>query len=521
MKAKACLLLALVLGLAALAAPAGAQAGFGISSLEANAKNKDGSIDNLAGSHPYEWTLSLAMNQDAEGTPEGTLRTLVVDLPAGMVGNPQALPRCPASDFEGQAPHCPGNSQIGVAQVKLKNVDDTATVPVFNLTPPFGVPASIGFSVANLNSFQEASLRPGDYGVRAFDQTIPDKEIVSVVETLWGVPMEAGHDPERFCPEGDTTIEGCKSEVDPEAFFTLPTSCTGPLRTVVRADSVQDPGAYAVKEALSLGEGGAPEGLTGCDRPPFNPSIEAQPETAVAESPTGLDFRLHVPQGSLPKAGDPEGTQAATAHLKDAVVSLPAGLTLNPSTAAGLAACSLAEIDLATNNPPSCPAASQVGTVTVDTPLLDHPLPGAVYIARQGENPFGSLIALYIVVDDPVSGVVVKLPGEVQTDPASGQLRTLVRQNPQVPFEDSPSTSSAARAARSPPRRPAAPTRPAPNWCPGAPPRARPPTARTPSGSPPRRWAGPARRARPPLPAASPSKPAPPSRWAAPTRPSS
>ena len=67
---------------------------------------------------------------------------------------------------------------------------------------------------------------------------------------------------------------------------------------------------------------------------------------------------------------------------------------------------------------------------------IDHPLPGAVYLAKPHENPFDSLLAIYITVNDPKTGIVVKLPGLVQADPQTGQLTTTVRESPQVPFED-------------------------------------------------------------------------------------
>ena len=403
--------------------PGLAQADFGVSNLDARAVNGDGSTDLRAGSHPFEWTLNFEMNQDAEGTPEGTLRELAVDLPVGMIGNPQAVPLCPGAAFAGVVPHCSGSSQIGVARVKAQGVSQTVTVPVYNLTPPSGVPASVGFSILEENSFQEASLRPGDYGVAVSDITVPtDQKIQSVTETIWGVPAEAAHDPQRFCfNRAGEQAKGCASEVDPEAFLTLPTSCTGPLKTTVSVRSVQEPEGLVSATVESLGEGGAPEGLDGCDRPGFEPSVSARPETGAADSPTGLDFDLHIPQASLSKGGDPEGAATATANLKDAVVSLPAGLAVNPSTASGLSACSLAEMGYEgmregrptfSGAPSTCPSSSQIGTVEVETPLLDHPLPGAVYIGRQVENPFGSLIAIYIVIDDPVSGVRVKRPGD-------------------------------------------------------------------------------------------------------------
>ena len=78
----------------------------------------------------------------------------------------------------------------------------------------------------------------------------------------------------------------------------------------------------------------------------------------------------------------------------------------------------------------------------IKTPLLSHELEGSVYLAEpapNGEavkNPFNSLIALYIVAEDPVSGVRVKLAGEGQLNEANQQISTTFKNTPQVPFED-------------------------------------------------------------------------------------
>jgi hypothetical protein len=428
-----CLGLAVLLAVLLAAAPA--RAGFGIQSFSTEALNRDGTLNLQAGTHPYEFQVSFSLNQTAE-EPEGRLSAFVADLPPGFIGNPRAVPRCPAALFEGSTPKCPGDSQVGIADVQL--LGSGTELPVFNLTPPQGVAASIGFTLASVNSFQEASLRASDYGVSVSDITLPtDIFVFGATETIWGVPADPAHDAQRHCIENGSEVIDCASGVEPVPFLSLPTSCTGPLQTTFTVESLEEPGVPQSMTAESLGEGGTPEGLSGCERPDFDPTIVAQPETSTSDSPTGLHFGLHLPQNNeLGK--DAEGTLegTATAHLKDAVVTLPKGLALNPSTAEGLGACSLAQIELKGPQPAQCPASSKVGNVVAQTPLLDHPVSGSVFIARQSENPFGSLIALYIALHDPVTGVVVKLAGKVEPDPVTGQLRTSFKDNPQLPVED-------------------------------------------------------------------------------------
>jgi hypothetical protein len=172
-------------------------------------------------------------------------------------------------------------------------------------------------------------------------------------------------------------------------------------------------------------EWGAPVGITGCDLVPFEPSFSGTPQDAKVSDPTGFSFDLTLPQSEDPDA-------IATADLKKAVVVLPAGLRVSASSAGGLGACTPDEIGLHSDQEPSCPGSSKIGTVTVDTPLLEEPLLGSVYLASPHDNPFNSLIAIYLVVKGP--GVVVKLPGEIKTDPVTGQISATFDDNPQLPF---------------------------------------------------------------------------------------
>jgi hypothetical protein len=434
----ACLGLALLL--AALLVPAGAQAAFGLKSFSAEAINQDRTADFQAGSHPYEYTVKFVMNQNAQHEPEGTLRDLILNLPAGLVGNPLAVPRCEAAAFEGILPKCPANTQIGVARVQLVGFSVEPTLNVYNRTPSLGVAGSLGFSVIGLNSFQEASLRSdSDYGLDISDFTIPTKlEIKKITETIWGVPGDPAHDGERGkCLESGGT---CPFEGPVRPYFSLPTACGAPLQTTASIDSLENPGVFDTKTVLSEEEG-TPAGMDGCNHEEFKPTISSQPTTNLADSPTGLDFNLRQPQNQ-----DPEGL--STAHLKDTTVTLPEGLVINPSVANGLGACTESQIGLIgtgfgapnpihfSKAPQSCPNSAKLGTLEVTSPLVDHKFPGAIYIAKPYANPFGSFMAIYLAAEDEQTGIVAKLAGKVTPDPSTGQLTATFTDNPQQPLED-------------------------------------------------------------------------------------
>jgi hypothetical protein len=406
-----------------------AHAEYGINTLEAKAINRDGSIDRQAGSHPYEYIVHFGVNLNSEGAPEGKLGHVEVDLPRGLIGNPQALPTCSGADFEGTQASCPGSTQVGVFEANTSS--GFVNVPIYNVAPPQGVAGAVGLSVFGISTLQEASLRPLDYGISVADVNVPTNiEVKTVTERIWGEPSDPSHDPERVCrtQDGKLTEGNCSTEAASRPFFTLPTSCSGPLTTTVTIYSIAEPSVPRSETAQSLDSGGNPGGMIGCAKPQFNPGLKVQPETAGAESPTGLHVDVSVPQNE-------ELGQLGAANLKGVSLALPTGMTVNPSSANGLAACSESQIGIGTNEPAACPEASKLGTVTVRTPLLDHPVNGAVYLARQLENPFHSLIALYVALEDPVRGVVVKVAGKVTPNLETGQLTAVFDENPQVPFE--------------------------------------------------------------------------------------
>ena len=177
---------------------------------------------------------------------------------------------------------------------------------------------------------------------------------------------------------------------------------------------------------------GEPFGQDGCNKLTFEPSISVTPDGGAASTPTGLTVDVHVPQeASLNPTGDDEST------VKDTTVTLPEGVAINPSSADGLLACTTEELGLETTAAIACPESSKVGTVEISTRRCCRTRSsGGAYLAAQEANPFGSLFALYLVAEDPMSGVLVKFAGEVKPNPVTGQLVTTFDNTPQLPFED-------------------------------------------------------------------------------------
>lgn len=409
---------------------------FGIATFSVALNAADGTVDTQAGSHPYvmtdQFTFATSTNEfGVAGAVDANPKQIHTELPPGLIGNPTATPRCLPYDVAHAS--CSGATQVGLLKISTERTASTE-VPIYNLVPPSGLAAQLG---ARINGFVTAHIDArvrtgGDYGITAdaFEVSAGEGLTGASVE-LWGVPADSSHDSQRYCPVPNTfnEIAPCASDASPVPFLRTPTACLGPLPVAMSADAWRQPSAF-VSAAMEL------PAMTGCERLRFTPSIALQPESHAADSPTGLSIHLHIPQNA-----DPDGL--AEADLKDAVVQLPQGLVANPAAAESLQGCSPAQIELHGPNPAQCPDASKIGTVEIATPLLDHVLKGAVYLAQQGNagqaqgsNPFGSLLALYIAVADPQTGVVVKLAGEVAPDPATGQLRTTFAENPQLPFED-------------------------------------------------------------------------------------
>ena len=419
---------ALAIALAALfAMPALAQADL-LQSFTAEVRDQNGNPYTQAGGHPFEAFTDINFRTHEVPnvppnppfiTPDESVRTVNVDLPAGLVGNPQNMPQCThaqlASGFGGG---CPANTQVGVTVLKT-GLGSNFTSAVYNLKPPKGVPAQFGFIALIPPVYINASVRD-DGGLSVtipnISQALP---LTGTSLTFWGVPGDPAHDPDRgsCLNDGDPTIP-CPFQGPVLPFLSNPTSCTGPVDTVLRANSWQN---GAIESLTST----TPVGASGCNAVPFDPSVNVQAGSQSSDSPTSMSVDVDLPQPQNP-------TGITESNLKKAVVSLPAGTSINPAAADGLAGCTEAQFGVGNSDDPQCPDASKIGNIQIDSPLQPDPLQGSIYQATPNQNPFGSLLAIYLVGQG--GGVTVKLTGEIATDPQTGQVTATIDNAPQLPF---------------------------------------------------------------------------------------
>ena len=400
-----------------------------------------------AGAHPNFTTLIAFDTIDASGSLPQYTKDLTDLLPAGFAGDLVDTPSCTGADFIKE--ECATGSQVGVTTITLNGTSGRLIKPVYNLTPNSGEVAKIGFLIGSGQSVEAGvSLRePGEhgpageplqpYGLKTtfsnFIQTFAP--ITSVSLTIWGIPADPSHDPLRWThvnTEGNVGGHfGNPSEVVPAPYFTNPTSCGAEsLQAEVQIDSWEDPGR---KLAVQMPVGP----FVGCDRLTIEPSLTAEPTSNKAYAPTGLDVNTRVPQ----TYNNAEGL--ATSTVKKEVVTLPEGMTVNPSSGAGLQACTEAQY-------------AEEGTQYVEgrglpervavrdrgnrQPVAFRTRQGFAVPRRTGAVRRSSqepvFLAARVVSDraDPEPWGADQVPGYGRTEPVTGRLVTTFDNLPPLPF---------------------------------------------------------------------------------------
>jgi hypothetical protein len=452
-----------------------AETPFGVERYELAAEDETGAPDVQAGSHPFQMTTTLNLDQTFEELTarHGDVPSVFAQpknlhfvLPAGLLGNTTAVPQCPDGDFstllEDNVNLCKPETAIGVAAVTFNEPtfepETNEDVPVFNLVPAPGEPARLGFEVDRVPIYLDTSVLTGkNYAVEVtVHDTSTTALLLKSVVSVWGEPGDVRHDrvrgwgcisAGRLARQG---IEKCEppAERPTEPFLRMPTSCSTELETSLSGESWPVGQSRTDLPLQTEGHGVQKLGLLeGCEQLPFGPSISVQPTESNASSPTGLNVVLETPQSSLREPG-----ALSEADLRENTVALPAELQANAGAANGLQTCSAAQMgfeglgkglpesaqtvdneEFSAEVPP-CPEAAKIGTVNIKTPLLPEEIVGSVYMATQNADPFISPLAIYIVAQAPVSKVLVKLAGAVNIG-ANGQLVTTFRNTPQAPFE--------------------------------------------------------------------------------------
>ena len=425
---------------------------FGIRHFSAQAEEEGGAPAVQAGGHPFQFTTTIQLNtgrltanakrlNPARIEQPALPRNFRFPLPAGFIGNATSVQKCPMEVFFKELPEdgCQPATAIGVASTTIiepKNLGLTRiAVPIFNLPPAQGEPARFGFSVQGVHVVIGTSVDPdNEYRIVAeVRNTTQIADLLSSTVVIWGSPGDPAHDTSRgwACNNArETEVGPCERPdgLGEDAFLRQPVSCVTPLDFGFELEPWNVPPGSTIERASD--SNGT---LIGCDQIPFDPTVGASPTNPTAASPSGLDFQLE-----MPNAGLLTDDTVAEGQAKKVEVTLPEGMTINPSQANGLAACSPAQLARETASSPAgagCPEASKVGTVQVSTPLLAEEVKGSLYVAAPYDNPFNSLLALYLVAKSPERGVLVKQAGKVALNPSTGQIVTTFDDLPQIPFD--------------------------------------------------------------------------------------
>jgi len=475
------------LGVAVPFAGASTAQAYEITNFKAEILKQDGSFETQAGDHPYQGIIQFDTKRTppngtlSGGNNEGETKTIRVDTPPGLVPNPASVPECQQAELV--ANNCPVASQIGTTVLRLSKDFNTGGTPG-SATNPFGLPLgtrgdvllTVGLynMVPNANqlarfSFNptepgprstghivdiEGAMRPSDNGLyfTINDVTRPTAEepgnptLTGSTLTFWGEPGDATHDAQRGAanlrlltlnggtplppalagalgPGGAIAGRGPRTgDLDRNvAFLNSPTACLGPQTATLTLDSYA--GERRTRDFLVAKDtNGVKTGLEGCDQVPFSSTTTFGVSSMQRDAPTPLAVQLDVPQTN-------DINTLATAHVKKVAVQLPPGMTISPSAANGLEACTDAQFGKGTDAAIACPASSRLGAVKITSPVLRNALDGSVYV---GQPLPGNRYRLFVNADG--YGASIRLVGTVTPDPVTGQVSAVFDDNPQLPF---------------------------------------------------------------------------------------
>lgn len=353
---------ALALGVAAPMA----QADFGVESFSAQVRNTStpGDLDTQAGSHPFEGVTDFTFKTNGLGMPDGNVKNIRVDLPPGIISNPEATPRC----TEAQFPDCPAATKLGTETLTaVMAAAPPVTVDVFNMVTKPGQVSLFSFNapVFGRTDIVGGLRAPGDYGLFFTISNVPENSsLVRSILTFYGTPADRNGGGGPHTP-----------------FLTLPTSCGPPSTTTLTAEP------YAGKTVTVTDT--TPTGATGCDKLPFAPEIEAV-ATGRTSRANGAGLSVAVSQAT------------GEANIKSVSVQLPKQFAARNDTLGLVCPDTTFNVD-----PESCGEGSRVGSALAATPLLANPLSGTAFLV--GHPP--GLPTIEALLKGP--GITVDLSGTI------------------------------------------------------------------------------------------------------------
>ena len=424
----------------------------------------------LAGAHPnWGFTQFIIKHGPPPGeAPVGELKTVRVDLPVGLSVNPSATERCKLAVFKAGAGGCPPESQVGESFVTaagplgpIAPVDGVTRVPVYNVEPEPGEAARFGLELAGNEVYLEGDVDSAGNFHEGFTIHVPEALPADLGKVLGLLTGQKG-----VILKNRLVFDGRSGD---GTFLTTPTTCFGPAyapdwkpgdlpggpsgklySTFLRADSYEEPDpdfpngssffeSPIPPESETSGPGTEPKE---CGTIPYDPEIAVDPGTNQTDSPAGVSVDVTVPH-LIPDFGAEENEQDSS-HTKQATVTLPKGMGLNPSAANGLETCTDAEFGKGTENPVACPPESVIGRAKIESPPLkdisnpqpEEALEGNVYVGKQlSRDPLsGDEYRIFIEAKSDRYGISVRLIGNVRANPQTGQLETTIADTPQVPF---------------------------------------------------------------------------------------
>ncbi|HWF31656.1 MAG TPA: hypothetical protein VG188_03765 [Solirubrobacteraceae bacterium] len=395
-----------------------------------------------AAGHP-PWGLTGFELSNSGAAPNGSaLKRLRVDVPPGLAADPQALAVCSRAQFNANS--CPANTKAGFvslkAYVEIPLLPQTLTLKgdVYNLPQEPGLPLLFGIDVEGVQPLTEdVHLLLEGHVSYAHEDVLAARGVPSGDFHEWfeinNIPTEVGvkvlglevDKAPLKTVESKLFFNGHAGKEGKENFLTMPSSCSAPSTSYLELET------YAPVEKASQPTT-PPAKVSGCEKVPFAPTATIKPETTQYESPDGATTDVRVPQFE-------KSNQINTADISDAHVTLPEGLTLNPSAVNGLQSCKQSQLHRGSSAPVECPAASKIGTVNIETDLPPGSLAGNVYLGQ--ENGTAAIEGLphpfLIFIDaESVYNVSVRLEGQAVPNAATGRLEVSFLGNPQLPFSD-------------------------------------------------------------------------------------